>query len=138
MCDLAVVLEENGDEGGAETLYRQALAAQREVSGESDLDTLNTRSMLADLLRGQGELSQAELMYRENLAAAKTAFGTTAAMSGLANTLADKVDGIPTNLIWVDVDTAVHSNFDDRWYAISLLSTARGCYYTYSYNSITC
>ncbi|MBC9007004.1 tetratricopeptide repeat protein, partial [Micromonospora aurantiaca (nom. illeg.)] len=66
---LAVVMQEQGRYGEAETEYREVLAAQTRLLGADHPDTLIIRHSLAVVMQEQGRYGEAETEYREVLAA---------------------------------------------------------------------
>ena len=72
---MASLLQEQGRHAEAEPLFREALAARREVRGARHPETLISLSNLVDLLREVGKLEEAHTVLGDTVAVAAEVFG---------------------------------------------------------------
>jgi tetratricopeptide (TPR) repeat protein len=73
--NLALSLESKGDLGGAEPLFRSALAIAEKALGPDNPDTAGSLNNLAGLLESKGDYAGAEPLYRRALAIAEKTLG---------------------------------------------------------------
>ena len=85
----AVSLGHAGDDGGAEALFRRALAIEEKALGPEHPDVATILSNLAEPLLNEGDYSGAERLFRRAVAINENALGPDhPAMAGVLNNLA--------------------------------------------------
>jgi nephrocystin-3 len=94
---LAKILQDKGDYGAAEPLYRRALAIAEKALGAEHPETGTCMNNLARLLHDKGDYESAEPLYRRALASAEKTIGeehfdTGTSLNNLALLLEDKGD----------------------------------------------
>lgn len=97
MNNAALSLEDKGDLGGAEPLFRNALQIAEKALGPEHPDTAGTLNNLANLLESKEDYAGAEALYRRALAIAEKTLGpadprTAMALDNLAGLLFAKGD----------------------------------------------
>jgi tetratricopeptide (TPR) repeat protein len=75
LSDLAMALRARGNAAAAESLFREALAINRKVTGGADTSTAAILNNLGSVLRARGERAGADSAYREALAIRRRVFG---------------------------------------------------------------
>ena len=83
LANLANNLREQGKLAEAEPLFREALAARREVSGKDHLETMKAAGNLGKVLLAQGKLAEAEPLLVEAVAWFRKKYGYGAYQASL-------------------------------------------------------